>query len=71
MKDNMEAFLCRLGWLVGFEIYANSQGWNREQWEALLSGKALEVFSRLSFKDTQDYEILKDALLKRFNLTEE
>jgi len=36
-----------------------------------LKGKALEVYSRLPVKDAQDYEILKDALLKRFNLTEE
>jgi len=38
---------------------------------ALLKGNALEVYSRLLIKDTQDYEVLKDALLKRFNLTEE
>jgi len=37
---------------------------------ALLKGKALEVYSRLPVKDAQDYEILNDALLKRFNLTE-
>ena len=37
---------------------------------ALLKRKDLEVYSRLLVKDAQDYEILKDALLKRFNLTE-
>jgi len=37
---------------------------------ALLKGKALAVYSRLPVKDAQDYEILKDALLKRFNMTE-
>ena len=31
---------------------------------ALLTGKALEVYSRLPAKGAQDYEILKDALLK-------
>jgi len=36
-----------------------------------LKGKAREVYSRLPIKDAQDYEVLKDALLKRFNLTEE
>jgi len=36
-----------------------------------LKGKALDVYSRLPVKDAQDYDILKDALLKRFNLTEE
>jgi len=32
--------------------------------------KGLEVYCRLPVKDAQDCEILKDALLKRFNLTE-
>jgi len=67
-KDNMDAFLHR------FEIYAETQCWRRDQWavylSALLKGKALEVYSRLPVKDAQDYEVLKDALLKRFNLTE-
>ena len=68
-KDDMDSFLHR------FEVYADSQRWSKEQWavylSALLKGKALEVYSRLPVKDAQDYEILKDALLKRFNLTEE
>ena len=34
---------------------------------ALLKGHALEVYSRLPVK----YDLLKEALLKRFNLTEE
>ena len=68
-SDDMDAFLHR------FEIYADCQNWKREQWavylSALLKGKALEVYSRLPVRDAQDYEKLKDALLKRFNLTEE
>ena len=36
-----------------------------------MKGKALDVYSRLPVKDAQDYETLKDALQKRFNLTEE
>jgi len=36
-----------------------------------LKGKALDVYSRLPVKDAHDCEILKDALLKRFNLTED
>jgi len=67
--DDMDAFLHR------FEVYADSQGWRKEQWavylSALLKGKALEVYSRLPMKDAQKYEILKDALLKRFNMMEE
>ena len=68
-NDDMDAFLHR------FEVYADSQKWQKEQWavylSALLKGKALEVYFRLPVKDAQTYEILKDALLKRFNLTEE
>lgn len=68
-KDDMDSFLHR------FEIYADSQGWLKDQWavylSALLKGRALEVYSRLPVKEAQNYDILKDALLKRFNLTEE
>ena len=67
--DDMDAFLHR------FEIYAASQNWKKEQWavylSALLKGKALEVYSRMPVAEAQDYDKLKDALLKRFNLTEE
>jgi len=67
--DDMDAFLHR------FEVYADSQGWKKDKWtvylSALLKGKALDVYSRLPDEDAQDYDILKDALLKRFNLTEE
>jgi len=68
-SDGMDSFLHR------FEVYADSQGWSKGQWavylSALLKGNAFKVYSWLSVKDVQDYEIQKDALLKRFNLTEE
>jgi len=38
---------------------------------ALLKGKALEVYSRLPVEEAHDYDKLKLALLKRFQLTEE
>jgi len=53
-----------------FEIYAETQCWRRDQCAVYLSA-LLKVYSRLPVKDAQDYEVLKDALLKRFNLTEE
>jgi len=47
----------------------------KSQWaiylSAILKGRASDVYSRLPVKDAQEYESLKDALLKRFNLTEE
>jgi len=68
-SDDTDSFLHR------FEVHADSQGWSKGQCavylSALLKGKALEVYSRLHVEDAQDYEILKDALLKRFDLTEE
>ena len=68
-KDNMDAFIHR------FEIYATTQKWPESKWAvylgALLRGKALEVYSRLSVDDANDYGILKTALLRRFNFTEE
>ena len=66
-KDDLDAYLKR------FERYARSQGWDEDDWSinlsALLTGKALEVYSRLSSGDANNYNTLKSALLKRFLLT--
>jgi len=47
-SDDMDSFLHR------FEVYADSQGWNKGQCavylSALLKGKALEVYSRYLWK---------------------
>ena len=68
-NDDMDSFLHR------FESYADSQGSKKGQWpvylSALLKGRALDVYSQLPVKDAQDYETMKDALLKTFNLTQE
>ena len=37
---------------------------------ALLSGRALEVYARLSYDEATDYNKVKSALLKRYNTTE-
>ena len=37
---------------------------------ALLKGRALDVYDRLSTEDAADYDKLKDALLKNFDITE-
>jgi predicted transcriptional regulator len=44
---------------------------SRELGFALLKGRALEVYSRMTTEDALDYSKLKDRLLKRYNLTEE
>ena len=68
-KDDMDSFLFR------FEKFATTQGWKHENWamclSALLSGKALDVYSRLGKNEVDDYEKLKVALLKRYDLSEE
>ena len=56
-----------------FERYDTVAGWKKEAWatqlSSLLSGHALEVYSRLSQDEAMDYERLKLALLKRYNIT--
>ena len=68
-KDNMDAYLKR------FERFAKNAKWPAEEWatnlSTLLQGKASEVYSRLSTEDANDYEKLRDALLKRYQLKEE
>ena len=68
-RNDLDAYISR------FERFAVSQGWKRESWavslSALLKGKALEVYSRLSPEESVDYEKLKNALLKCFQLTED
>ena len=67
-KDKMDSYLSR------FEKYAVANEWYRTIWaeylSALLKGQALEVFDRLSVADAADYERLKDALLKNYDMTE-
>nr|XP_034316716.1 uncharacterized protein LOC117686144 isoform X1 [Crassostrea gigas] len=68
-KDNIDAYIQR------FEIYATTQKWNKDTWgthlSALLKGKALDVFARLSPETALDFNELKNALLKRFDMTED
>ena len=69
VKDNMNAYLKR------FERFAKNAKWPAEEWatnlSTLLQGKALEVYSCLSTEEANDYEKLRDALLKLYQLTEE
>ena len=69
LKDNIDAYLQR------FERFAISMKWDKAGWSislsALLKGQALDVYSRLAPVDALNYDKLKDALLKRFQMTEE
>ena len=65
IKDKMDSYLSR------FEKYATA---NKNVWaaylSALLKGHALDVYDRLSTEDAAEYDKLKDALLKDFDMTE-
>ncbi|XP_041467568.1 uncharacterized protein LOC121417899 [Lytechinus variegatus] len=67
--DDMDSFLRR------FERYARSLNWEESQWalplSTLLTGKALEVYSRMPDEEACEYDTLKAALLRRYDLTAE
>ena len=66
--DKMDSYLTR------FKSYVISNKWDPSMWasylSALLKGRALEVFVRLSKHDQSDYGQIKEALLTNFDLTE-
>ena len=67
-KDDLDSYLQR------FERFAKNNNWDQSTWStslsALLTGRALDVYSRLSETAAVDYKQLKEALLKRYELTE-
>ena len=67
-KDKMDSYLSR------FEKYATANKWDRNvraaYLSALLKGRALDVYDRLSTEDAADFDKLKEALLKNFDMTE-
>ena len=68
-KDERDSYLLR------FERYATAQKWEPDTWatglSALLQGKALDVYALMPKEDALNYDKLKVALLKRYELTEE
>ena len=68
-KDEMDSYLHR------FERYATAKHWKPEVWathlSALLKGRALDVNALLPSDKAVDYNELKKALLKRYELTED
>jgi hypothetical protein len=58
-----------------FEQYAKLEGWPENTWAiylaTLLKGKALDVYTRLPLEEAKNYKTLKEALLKRYEKTEE
>ena len=68
-KDDLDTYLQR------FERFAETAKWKKDGWasmlSALLSGPALEMYSRLSEEAAKDYDKVKIALMKRYDLTED
>ena len=67
--DDIDAYIDR------FERFATVHKWTKTDWaiilSSLLSGKSLEAYTRLSDSEALDYDKVKAALRKRYNLTEE
>ncbi|XP_041372853.1 uncharacterized protein LOC121386121 [Gigantopelta aegis] len=68
-KDDMDSYLRR------FERYAEVQKWPTEMWathlSALSKGRALDVYASMPSEQALNYNNLKEALLKRYDLTED
>ena len=68
-KDELDSYLLR------FERYAENASWEKDTWaiklSALLTGRAMDVYTRMSNADASDYDKLKKALLTRYNYTED
>ena len=68
-KDDLDSYLLR------FERYAENASWEKDTWaiklSALLTGRAMDVYTRMSDADTSNYDKLKKALLTRYNYTED
>ena len=67
-KDDMDLYLAR------FERFARTLKWKRDEWavclSTLLTGKGLQVYASMPDTDVDDYDRLKVALLKQYQLTE-
>ena len=68
-KDTIDAYLER------FERFAKTHKWEPASWgtilSALLTGTAPETYTRLPIDDAENYDRVKTALLKQYNLTQE
>jgi hypothetical protein len=68
-KDKFDAYISR------FESVAKLRGWKSDEWSIqlslLLSGKALDAFYGLSESDQKIYGVVKEALLRKYQLTED
>ena len=68
-KDELDSYLLR------FERYAENANWEKDTWanklSALLTGRAMDVYTRMSDADASDYDKLMNALLTMYNYNED
>ena len=68
-KDKLDSYL------LPFERYAENASWEKDTWaiklSALLTGRAMDIYTRMSHTDANDYAKLKKALLTGYNYTED
>ena len=68
-KEELDSYLIR------FDRYAENATWEKDTWaiklSALLTGGAMDVNTRMSDTDANDYHNLKKVLLTRYNYTED
>ena len=61
--------------MIRFERFTTANKWEKSDWavclSALLTGRTLKLHARLSEAQAIDYERLRNALLSRYELTEE
>ena len=57
---------------MSFETLASSYGWEETEWAIhlvpQLSGKALQAYARMSVSASNDYELVKQAILECYEL---
>ena len=58
-------------YLITFERLAEANGWPREAWAArlaaVLTGKARQAYVRMAAGESRDYDLVKGAILRRFD----
>ena len=66
---------CPVCYLLCYECYAENASLEKDMWAikliALLTGRTMDVYTRMSDADASDYDKLKKALLTRCNYTED
>ena len=65
-KDELDSYLLR------FECYAENASWEKDTWaiklSGLLTGRAMDVYTRMSDTDANDYDKLKISTLIQVQL---